>query len=433
MEKKMGLLQRSITAGILIASILILRCFTFRKLSKRVFTVLWKMAIVRLLLPFSFQVESALFHTLSGRNVSHVMLQGRGGELKTPMDAASLGIGGWIGFIYPLGAIFLTLVFALEYAKVCILLREAIPVSVFTDIGRSVGKCRKDLTKRVSIVVTDRIKTPMTYGLLHPRIVLPKWMDWKNEDMLSYVFRHEMIHIKCMDNLWKLLALLAFCLHWFNPLVLVLYFLLNKDMEMACDECVISAMDEKERQKYAMTLVILAEKCAFSPKICSGFGRSAVSERIKEIMNYKKMTKIGSFCAALVLLGGTAVFVSAKESTAEAVPSASVTVMEENLGDYEDQDCVVVYFDVGTTEERKEEIGNELLAVDGVTGVGYTSAEAAWAVFAEEYLSEDIVFSFNGENPLKDSANYTVYLSEKTEETIRAIESIEGVRRVTQN
>ena len=88
-------------------------------------------------------------------------------------------------------------------------------------------------------------------------------------------------------------------------------------------------------------------------------------------MNYKKMTKIGSFCAALVLLGGTAVFVSAKESTAEAVPSASVTVMEENLGDYEDQDCVVVYFDVGTTEERKEEIGNELLAVDGVTGVGY--------------------------------------------------------------
>ena len=182
-----------------------------------------------------------------------------------------------------------------------------------------------------------------------------------------------------------------------------------------------------------MTLVILAEKCAFSPKICSGFGRSAVSERIKEIMNYKKMTKIGSFCAALVLLGGTAVFVSAKESTAEAVPSASVTVMEENLGDYEDQDCVVVYFDVGTTEERKEEIGNELLAVDGVTGVGYTSAEAAWAVFAEEYLSEDIVFSFNGENPLKDSANYTVYLSERTEETIRAIESIEGVRRVTQN
>ena len=79
------------------------------------------------------------------------------------------------------------------------------------------------------------------------------------------------------------------------------------------------------------------------------------------------------------------------------------------------------------------QVGNELLAVDGVTGVGYTSAEAAWAVFAEEYLSEDIVFSFNGENPLKDSANYTVYLSERTEETIRAIESIEGVRRVTQN
>lgn len=431
----MGLLQRSVTAGVLIVYILMLRRFAFRRLSKRVFAVLWKVAVLRLLLPFSFQVESAFFNALFGKNGSLIMLEGHGGGRNMEAGAEVPRISSFFlrnaGLIYFLGVALLALLFALGYARLCFLLREAIPVSVFGDIGMNVKKNCGGLTGRVRIVAMDRIKTPMTYGVLRPRIVLPKSMDWKNEDMLSAVFRHEMIHIKSMDNLWKLLAIAALCLHWFNPLVLVLYFLLNKDIELACDEGVISAINENERQKYAMTLVTLAENCALPDSvICSGFGKSAVSERIREIMNYKKMTKVGSFCAALVLLGSAIVFVSAKENGAESAPSASVTVTEESMGDPKDRDCVTVYFNVDITEERKEEIGNELLAIDGVTGVGYTSAEEAWEVFAKEYLSEDIVLSFGGENPLKDSANYTVYFSEIKEEAVRAIEGIEGVRRV---
>ena len=430
----MGLLQRSITAGILIVYILMLRRFAFRRLSKRVFAILWKVAVVRLLLPFSFQVESAFFNALFGKNGSLIMLEGQGGGRNMAAGAEVPRISSFFFqnavIVYFLGAALLALFFALGYARLCFLLREAIPVGVFGDTGMDVEKNCKGLTGKVRIVVMDRIKTPMTYGILRPRIVLPKSMDWKNEDMLFAVFRHELTHIKSMDNLWKLLAIAALCLHWFNPLVLVLYFLLNKDIELACDESVISAMNENERQKYAMTLVVLAENCALSDALCSGFGKSAVSERIREIMNYKKMTKIGSFCAALVLLGSTIVFVSAKEIEAESAPHNSITVMEESMGDHEDEDCATVYFDAGITEERKEEIGNELLAIDGVTGVGYTSADEAWEVFVKEYLSEDIVLCFGGENPLKDSANYTVYFSDIDEAAIRAIEGMEGVRRV---
>lgn len=433
----MGLLQRSITAGILIASILVLRRFAFRKLSKRVFASLWKVALLRLLLPFSFQVENALFGALFGKNISRIMLEGQGGNLKTEA-AAEVSIGSFlvrnIGFIYLLVALSLALFFALGYIRVSVLLKEAIPVSAFGDIGMSVGKDCRGLTGRVGIVVMDRIKTPMTYGLLHPRIVLPKSMDWKDENMLSFVFRHEMAHIKSMDNWWKLLALGALCLHWFNPLVLVLYFLFNKDIEIACDESVISAMDEKERQRYALTLVVLAEHCAsLAPMTCSGFGKSAVSERIREIMNYKKVTKIGSICGAFLLLGSMAVFVSAKGNTTESAPPASVEVMGESAGSHEGGESAVVYFDVGITEERKEEIGGELLALDGVAGIEYTSADEAWAMFAKEYLSEDELLSFKGENPLKDSANFTVYFTGKKDEIIPMIQGIEGVRRVACN
>lgn len=433
----MGLLQRSISAGILIAGIFVFRRLASGKLSKRVFAALWKIALLRLLLPFSFQVESRLLRRLPfvflRKEANQAMMEGRGGGLGTAQGAEFLEITVSLfrnmDFIYFLGVTILVFFFALEYARACILLREAIPVSAFGDIGTDVGKCSVPLTGKVKILVMDRVKTPVTYGVFRPQIILPKSIDWKDKDMLSFVLQHEMAHIRHMDNLWKLLLIAALCLHWFNPLVFVLYFSLNRDMEIACDESVISAMNENDRHKYAIVLVNLAENCASFP-IYSGFGKSAVSERIREIMNYKKMTKVGSICAAFVLLGSAAVFVSAKESVAQSAPCASATVAEECVGGHENEGCATVYFEESISEERIEEIGNELLAIDGVTGIGFTSADAAWSMFADEYLSEDIVLSFQGENPLKDSANYTVYFSEKGEEMIRSIEGIEGVRRV---
>lgn len=429
----MGFMQRSTAAGILIVCILMLRRFTWKKLSRRVFTILWKMAVLRLLLPFSFQAE-----VLPGSRENYVMFIEQGMGMEAAMKVESSGVVYLLlentELFWFLGASLLALYFAWGYVRACLLLREAIPVGAVDSIGINVTRNCRILTRKVKILTTDRITTPMTYGIFYPKIVLPKSMEksvnGKNRDMLFYVLRHELTHIKYMDNLWKLLLMAALCLHWFNPLVLVMYFLLNKDMEIACDESVISAMNEESRQKYAMTLVALAEICAFPTPLYSGFGKSAVSERIREIMNYKKMTKIGSFCAALVLLGSTVVFVSAKENVAEASPCASAVVMGESVENSEDKDCATVFFDEGISEERIGEIGNELLAVDGVTGVGYTSADEAWAVFVKEYLGEDTAVSFQGENPLKDSANYTVYLSERSEGTIRAIEGIDGVRRV---
>lgn len=431
----MGLLQRSIAAGVFILCILVLRKFAFRKLSKRVFAMLWKMAVLRLLIPFSFRVENVFFR----QRADYIMISARNGTAETASGAEVLGMTGFllkhIGMVWFLGTVVMALFFAAEYVRAYFRLREAIPLKDWKDLGINCGKSKSFWQGRVSVRTLDRIAAPVTCGIIRPRIILPKVMNLEDKDRCSYVLRHEMTHIRYMDNLWKLLAIAALCLHWFNPLVFVLVFTMNKDLEIACDESVISAMDEKDRKNYAMTLVELAEFHAHFPLAYSGFGRSAVPERISEIMNYKKMTKMGSLCAALVLLGGTAVFVSAKETgreetAAAASPSASVEIMEEDMGKTDDKDCASVYFEEGISEERIEEIGNELLAVQGVAGIGYTSADDAWAMFSREYLDEETVLSFKGVNPLKDSSSYTVYLSKNSGDAIRAIEQIAGVRRV---
>lgn len=431
----MGLFQRSMAAAVFIVCTLVLRRLAFNKLPGRTFAVLWKMAVLRLLLPFSFRVGNWFIQ----KQASPVMLSVRKEAEKTAMEAEAIGLVQFflrnIGLIWFLGVALLALFFTVGYIRAYFQLREAIPCKDFGGSDEVVGKYGGGLTKGVNVCILDRVAAPITYGIFCPRIILPKAMDFTDKDMLGYVLKHEMIHIKRRDNLWKFLLIAAFCLHWFNPFVLIMYFLMNRDMEIACDEGVISSMGKKDRQKYAMALVTLAEKRAFSPVICSGFGESAVSERIRRIMDYKKITKIGSLCAALIMLGGMAVFVSAKETgpepaiEAEPLSAANARIEGEEVENHKDEECVSVYFDAGISEERIEEIGNELLAMDGVLGVGYTSAEDAWAFFAKEYLGEEIVVSFK-ENPLKDSANYTVYLSEKSEAVVRFIEGIDGVRAV---
>lgn len=438
----MGLLQRSIWAGALIVCTLLLRKKASRKLPKWTFLCLWRVAVLRLLLPFVLPVENVFF----SRKVTTVIWSAQKGEGHMGGGGEALGLSNmmlrYAGPVWLLGMCLLAVYFIVGYSKMYFQLREAMPLAEYAANDTIVAEICPKLTGKVTVKIWDRIAAPITYGIFRPQIILPKAMDFKDRDLLYCVCRHEEIHIKRMDNLWKLLLILSLCLHWFNPFVLLMYFAMNHDMEIACDEGVISSMGEKDRQKYAMTLVMFAEIQSSFPSICSGFGQSAVSERIKEIMNYKKITKIGSLCAALILMGSMAVFVSAKETgTQEDVASdsflaadvASEEVASKGIagtdGKEDGRECIEVFFDEGISGERKEEIGSELLSMEQVEGIEYTSAETAWAVFADKYLGEDIKMSFNG-NPLEDSDSYTVYLSEKTDEVIGEIQNIDGVRRI---
>lgn len=433
----MGLVQRSISAGILIIYTFLLRRTASGKLPKWTFLLLWKVSILRLLLPFAFPVENVF----RGKVTTVLVLAQKKAEYISG-EGEKMGIDSlfidYVETVWLLGICLLAIYFMFSYIKVYFCLREAIPIR--SDIN--VGELTERLTNKVMIKMSDRIAVPITFGIFCPQIILPKTMDFKDLNMLYCVCRHEEIHIRRMDNLWKLLMILALCLHWFNPFVAAMYFAMSHDMEIACDESVISAMGEKDRRKYAMTLLMFAEIQSSFPNAYSGFGQSVVSERIKEIMNYKKITKIGSLCAALVLLGSMAVFVSAKETgiqldvVSEPLLAADMlteeVLSEENTGidgKKDNLESIKVFFDADISGERKEEIGSELLSMKQVEGVEYISSEAAWAVFADKYLGEEIKMSFNG-NPLEESDSYTVYLTEKNDEVISQIQSIDGIRHI---
>lgn len=104
-----------------------------------------------------------------------------------------------------------------------------------------------------------------------------------------------------------------------------------------------------------------------------------------------------------------------------------VTEVEKNT-------CLTVFFDVGVTDERIEFIGKTIQQMQGVALIEYTSPEEAWDKYKVKYFGDkmELAEGFEQDNPLANSASYTVYLN--SADVLAAIsagvENIDGVRSV---
>jgi len=157
------------------------------------------------------------------------------------------------------------------------------------------------LRRKLQIRQSDRVGTPISYGILRPVILLPKSMDWGNSRSMEHILEHELVHIQRFDLVGKLLVLAGVCVHWFNPLAWVMWVLFNRDVELTCDEEVVRNLGEDARSAYAMTLIGMEEgKLGVTP-FYNGFGRNAIQERIKSLMKRRKMT-VAAIIGAVVLV-----------------------------------------------------------------------------------------------------------------------------------
>lgn len=99
--------------------------------------------------------------------------------------------------------------------------------------------------------------------------------------------------------------------------------------------------------------------------------------------------------------------------------------------------AVTVFFDENITQDRIDEIGSELQNQEGVREIKYVSAEEAWDNFQEEYFGDNanLAEGFKDDNPLANSANYEVYMSDVSMQSkvVSFAEGLEGVRKVNKS
>lgn len=114
-----------------------------------------------------------------------------------------------------------------------------------------------------------------------------------------------------------------------------------------------------------------------------------------------------------------------------------VTNFQSMVRDAESGVAVTVLFDAGISEQRIEEIGELIDARAEVSHYEYTSADAAWESFKDIYFegNEAAAESFAGDNPLANSASYSIYMNDISmqDTLVTYLQSVDGVREVKQS
>jgi beta-lactamase regulating signal transducer with metallopeptidase domain len=152
----------------------------------------------------------------------------------------------------------------------------------------------------VAVLLSARVRTPVTIGFLQPSIVLPSDLP---ADSLDAVIGHELAHVRRRDALVQLLIEVATLPIAFHPLVIWLKRELAIARELACDAFVAPALVEPRH--YARVLVAIARQAA-SPRGALAFGAAATLERRLRFLRERPRNR-GIVAATLLALAVTTV------------------------------------------------------------------------------------------------------------------------------
>lgn len=309
-----GLARQSLTAGWMILALLVLRPL-LKKAPRAVFCLLWGLAAVRLVFPFSLESR-----------VSLVPQQIAAPVRVTPIDP-TLFAGPTIQTGAPAAA---------QVVSRGISWREVVPwvwligvavmgIYALVSYLRLAGRVRASVRIKDRLYICDNVSSPFILGLFRPKIYLPSDLVQPATD---YVLAHERAHLRRGDHLWKPLGYALLTVYWFNPLCWLAYILFCRDMEQACDEAVIKNMTQQDKKAYSAALLQCSIPRSAIAACPVAFGEVSVKQRIRGVLNYRRPTLWVVAASALLCMVLAACFltdpVEANQVEAEATESAEL-------------------------------------------------------------------------------------------------------------
>lgn len=420
------LLNMSITAGYVIIAVLFIR-LCIRRLPKIYSYILWSVVAFRLLCPFSFSSAYSFFNLHyfnemenTGMGIQYVTAETEEGEkgggpvmrdetLLPSADAVPNGaetpetvqlMASGTDWKEELPGIF-SIVWI---AGIGILLLYTV---------REIGKVKKQTADAVlaegNIYESDRITQPFVFGIVRPRIYIPFRLQGKERE---YILGHEQYHVHRKDYLVKGLAYGLAIVYWFHPLVWAAYYFMCQDMEMSCDEKVISSHGSEIKQSYGRLLLSFATgKRKLAGPL--SFGESNVGKRIRNVLKFKRTGITAAVLCVILLAGLCMVFATNAKSgkgeegrvtfsVTEEQPVLSSTMLSEEYvkGEFEFTDEIesyLFYADIyknGSYEGRKVIVSQDIIGREEnfapVTGV-YVNVDGG----DTEGKQSSIVISYN--------------------------------------
>ena len=189
--------------------------------------------------------------------------------------------------------------------------------------------------RKSALFRSDAIRTPLMFGVFSPKIVVPE--REYDEELLLNILRHELMHYRRYDTLYKWVAVAILSAHWFNPLSWFIRKELNRACELSCDEMLLRSMTRGEKQSYGNTLLSMAATSALPAGVVAttfATEKRNLKERLVQIMNYKKSgARMLAAVLALVLLAGCGLAAgpAASAGEASAAPASDDAIRVTNV------------------------------------------------------------------------------------------------------
>ena len=170
-------------------------------------------------------------------------------------------------------------------------------------------------TCAATVVLSDDVDVPMTFGFIRQTIVFPAAAREWDEDSLRRAMCHELEHVRRNDWLLQLVARAACAIYWPHALVWIAWRRLCVEAERACDDAVVSRF---EATTYADQLVTFARTLTRTVQVpaLGMVSRTRLSERVYAILDPSQRRgphgRIASFVTIVMMTACLAVFGSVR-------------------------------------------------------------------------------------------------------------------------
>lgn len=185
--------------------------------------------------------------------------------------------------------------------------------------------------REISIYTNDKIKVPITYGFIHPKIIL-KTKILQDDELLKHVLIHELTHIRKFDILWNHLKYFVACIYWHNLLIWAIAKYIEEDLEMLCDKLVVQKLGDTQanRKQYCASMLKMIEQESNDNKLVL-----KLHPTMERMVVMKKWKSTGTGLITLVLVMSLSIGAFADVKTVE---TGKVVVSNNPSQSYINQD-----------------------------------------------------------------------------------------------
>ncbi|SHN50356.1 M56 family metallopeptidase [Desulfitobacterium chlororespirans] len=334
------LLERTLTASLLIIALLVLRRIFRGKIPSVLLYASWLLVLIRLLIPIDIPSSASIMNLVKTSPVTAIEQNAieprfpsfesglltnpeRQNETEPPNVSSEItikqpveekGVKPTLFFLlfalWAGGALAVTTYMIILNKGFFNQLRQSSLELKSEQIPFYEELCRQVKIKTpLPVILSDKLPSPCLVGLFHPRIAVTPEAT-ASTTILRHTLLHELCHYKQKDNLFTLLRNICCAVYWFNPFVWAAALASREDSELSCDARVLRYLDECESLEYGETLLTLLNTRNTKTPILNtatamASGKSTIGTRISLIIKPSKKLKTASVfvCGVMILFG----------------------------------------------------------------------------------------------------------------------------------